>query len=121
VIEARVMGGWCCAMGGWAGEHVGKTFRFASSSELAISFRFVSLRFVSFRFVRLVCFVLRGIGFASHVGLVLPVGLLWGWWVVLGAGLEGFDGRCFGFSEWNGVVSLFFFASRAEAWALELS
>jgi hypothetical protein len=92
--------------------------RFGSLRLVNWLFRFVSFRFVSFR---LVCFVLRGIGFASHVGLVLPVGLLWGWWVVLGAGLEGFDGRCFGFSEWNGVVSLFFFASRAEAWALELS
>jgi hypothetical protein len=41
--------------------------------------------------------------------------------VLLGAGLEGLDGRCVGFSEWNGIVSLFFFLSRAEAWALELS
>jgi hypothetical protein len=80
------MGGWCCAMGGWADGQVSTwakrfgslrlvnwLFRFVSSSELAILFRFVSFR--------LVCFVLRGIGFASHAGLILPVGLLW--WRVL--------------------------------------
>jgi hypothetical protein len=98
-------------MGRWTSEHVGKTFRFASSSELAISFRFVS--FGLFRFARYWVRVTRGTDFASWTAL--------GWWVLLGAGLEGFDGRCVGFSEWNGVVSLFFFPSRAEAWALELS